>query len=606
MMLVVKQADHHQMVCWLGGEWPGGEWLGDEWPSGGRGLDASEPRTARITATPVGTTDGPTHEATVELVRYEDDSERIFLHGHVQLGSPAAPMTPGMAYDLRADASWLPDDSPLLHAVAAPLPESLDEPITIFTASCYDAASDDAGWISDAYHRSFPAEPPTISLLCGDQVYLDSPWKSFRDVAGTKPRVHYLDKYQASWGCDPDAEAGLRDVLQAGPNWFLPDDHEFWNNFPHATPLALYSLANWRHILRARARRFLSQAKRFRLTTKLSPRATSKLDEWERQLYEPTDPCEWDAWGRAAYELYHSFQTPSVDLSLSSGSGDPDPTTPPPLAPIVQTFSSGPVHGALLDTRTKRTRSGQTRTRPDGTRMIGRFIPDDDASAVIEAAGASDADIFVLVLAQPLLTQPTDYVSMKGRIKASLDFDRNMEDFEHQYRAFWNDLVQARNGRPIIAVGGDVHDSRVSVANRINLIEIVASPMALVGSLASWKNAAHRVLGWRDHFLTAIGRPPPSDGASAGKVHHLTDLLVDDSGRSFDLECRQLIAHEHDGFGTVTISQAGGGPGDTTGVSAGYDVDLALVPRDPSLDGDTVRLGFRRDDDGVWSTVVDP
>ncbi len=583
-MLVVKQASQQRLVCWLGGE------LSDD-----SGLGEATPFVAHITATPVDPATGPVRQSELELTRYDDGSDRTFLHGHVELGTTDEPLVAGARYELRATGPGLDDDDPLLTAIASPLPQNLEQPLTIFTASCYDAASDDRGLISEAYRKAFPTEPPTISLLCGDQVYLDSPWKSFRDVAGTKPRVHYLDKYQASWGCDPEARAGLREILQTGPNWFLPDDHEFWNNFPHATPLALYSLTNWRHILRARGRRFLSQAKRFRLSTRLSDRAATKLDEWERQLYEPTDPCEWDAWGRAAYELYHSFQTPATDLALSGGGTDPDQSAAPPLAPIVQTFISGPVHGALLDTRTKRTRSGQTRTRPDGSTMAGQFIPEDDLAMVIEAAGADEADIFVLVLAQPLFTQPTDYVTVKGRIKASLDFDRNMEDFELQYRTFWNDFVAARAGRPTIAVGGDVHDSRVSVAERINTIEIVASPMALVGSLASWKHAAERVLHWRDHFLTSIGRPPPSDGARPGKVHHLTHLLVDDAGRPFDLECRQLIAHEHDGFGTIRIER--------TADQAGYDVEMRLIPRDPDLEGDATTFGFRRSDVG-WTTSV--
>ena len=36
----------------------------------------------------------------------------------------------------------------------------------------------------------------------------------------------------------------MRSLLTNGPNWFLADDHEFWNNWPHATVTAHHSYGN--------------------------------------------------------------------------------------------------------------------------------------------------------------------------------------------------------------------------------------------------------------------------------------------------------------------------------------------------------------------------
>jgi hypothetical protein len=70
---------------------------------------------------------------------------------------------------------------------------------------------------------------PDLALLMGDQVYLDLP--TFQDFPDDMPKLarRFEDNYRANW------EGHLRELLGAAPSACLPDDHEFWNNAPHAS-----------------------------------------------------------------------------------------------------------------------------------------------------------------------------------------------------------------------------------------------------------------------------------------------------------------------------------------------------------------------------------
>ncbi len=105
------------------------------------------------------------------------------------------------------------------------MPNALSENGIVFLfGSCYWRDNDKEGaysaairWLTDTYH-------PAFKLLVGDQLYEDWP-ASF--PSGAKPLQRYARRYEEYWG-DP----AYQEALQAVPNFFLCDDHEYWNDFP--------------------------------------------------------------------------------------------------------------------------------------------------------------------------------------------------------------------------------------------------------------------------------------------------------------------------------------------------------------------------------------
>jgi len=88
-------------------------------------------------------------------------------------------------------------------------------------------------------------EKPEIKILCGDQVYLDNPWRETTLTWG-KPlappgsfRKKLFEKYVENWTQAPSENAGFRQLLRDGANYFCSDDHEFWNNAPNIGGVAL-------------------------------------------------------------------------------------------------------------------------------------------------------------------------------------------------------------------------------------------------------------------------------------------------------------------------------------------------------------------------------
>lgn len=117
----------------------------------------------------------------------------------------------------------------------AALPVEEERPFTLLLGSCFYGPEDRDGAVGKAYHHIPEAGRPDVKVLCGDQVYLDNPWKetTFKWYLGNrKPgvfRAMLFDKYMANWGQD----AGFRRLLADGANYFCSDDHEFWNNAPN-------------------------------------------------------------------------------------------------------------------------------------------------------------------------------------------------------------------------------------------------------------------------------------------------------------------------------------------------------------------------------------
>ena len=431
-------------------------------------------------------------EHQVALRRYVIDRERRitgmatdhhFFHRHLVVdGLPAAsdalPVTVTVAADpaLRAEC------------VAATLPRPLDpdDPATAFslvTASCYDVGTDEADAVDALWHRIATDHRegtgrggPDLTVLTGDQVYLDAPWWFYATLARRTPRTYYLMTYWRSWGGSPAAR-GLRSMLAHGPTWFLPDDHEFWNNWPNRSVTEWHSFGHIGEFLR-------NAVRRHRPANLRAPSDPSTITPGTAlaQNHLPVDPDEWGGWSRGAFDLFGSFQTRSrADVAdpdaIPAGEG-PDGHERPlpgdgPLNPLVQHIDLGAVQVALLDNRTRRTRGRRS--------TISQFT---DPAALEEMLRlAARADILVLATAQPVLVA-AGYPKQHGwRVLIDHAFDRGPQDYWYQYDRFWRGLVDARAGRPTIVLSGDIHRCYVAHVPQLALIQVVASPMSLVRGL---------------------------------------------------------------------------------------------------------------------------
>lgn len=105
------------------------------------------------------------------------------------------------------------------------MPNALDENgVAFLFGSCFWRDNDKVGALSGAFRELCKRQPrPAFKLLCGDQLYQDWP-VSFSQ--GT-PLEICAARYDLYWG-DP----AYQDALRECPNFFLCDDHEFWNDYP--------------------------------------------------------------------------------------------------------------------------------------------------------------------------------------------------------------------------------------------------------------------------------------------------------------------------------------------------------------------------------------
>lgn len=150
-------------------------------------------------------------------------------------------LAPGQRYTLRL----VDGDAEVATATAVTLPDHLptldEQPLTCLLGSCFGFEGDPFGRAIGAAIRQLPApHKPDVTLLCGDQVYLDAPFPRYLHHApgGEELRLELYEKYRANWA-QPDIAEGYAEVLRHGATYFSADDHELWNNAPNKTPVVL-------------------------------------------------------------------------------------------------------------------------------------------------------------------------------------------------------------------------------------------------------------------------------------------------------------------------------------------------------------------------------
>ena len=127
----------------------------------------------------------------------------------------------------RAHEEWqlLRDGS--LNTLPARVPAGNKRPFTVGLGSCFYNHRDGgqaAGSYRALYERGHSSVRPDVTFLAGDQVYLDIGFDSLSFVK-SEIRQRIAEDYALHWQT-------LGSILTRGATWMLPDDHEYWNDYP--------------------------------------------------------------------------------------------------------------------------------------------------------------------------------------------------------------------------------------------------------------------------------------------------------------------------------------------------------------------------------------
>jgi hypothetical protein len=112
--------------------------------------------------------------------------------------------------------------------------------LNVLLTSCYDYHEEPMrGLVSSVVQKlgTSLSTRPDLTILAGDQVYLDQPLGDFPDDESWLRRKFHED-YKRNWF------SGLEGVLTTAPAVHMADDHEYWNNFPHRSPIVANSFSD--------------------------------------------------------------------------------------------------------------------------------------------------------------------------------------------------------------------------------------------------------------------------------------------------------------------------------------------------------------------------
>ena len=112
------------------------------------------------------------------------------------------------------------------------VPEKGRDAFTIALGSCFYHHRDGgraAASYKALYERGRNTIRPDVTVLTGDQVYLDIGFDSL-SLIEKEIRERIADDYALHW-------QALGSLLSRGGTWMLPDDHEYWNDFPFTDSL---------------------------------------------------------------------------------------------------------------------------------------------------------------------------------------------------------------------------------------------------------------------------------------------------------------------------------------------------------------------------------
>ena len=341
----------------------------------------------------------------------------------------------------------------------------------VMVGSCFDVELEEeqVRWLYQELD-DFDDDTPHINLWLGDQVYVDAP--ALGGIWPKNPRKVILGKYRKTWGLGRAGRhgSGLAYAMGRAGNWFIPDDHEFWNNYPHG------SFTLFGHSA-------------LRLGKQMGRYVYDRVGSNTPRLPHPSSQ---GSWGRAAGAAYCVFQT-DIDLVQFDESVNPLQR---------QVIDIGSMVLVLVDTRWHRTiRKGDD----------GFFMPQAELEKLVDLLTNTERLVCV-GLSRPIVGN----LPHRGPVRDKVDYAP--EDFPAQYRQLWAALNhRGAKGWPTLVLGGDVHNNSVRLAQDDTLLEVVSSPMGHLVSLREgpvakarrgWEGAkkvAKKLFDWR----AGRSAPPP-------------------------------------------------------------------------------------------------
>ena len=135
-----------------------------------------------------------------------------------------------------------------VRALPAEVPADGFETFNVLLVSCFHRDEDKTGNAGRVVGQ-LPVKPD-LTLLMGDQVYLDLP--TLADFKSEDPRW-LAGKFQTDYVRNWIEPRGYAQILHAAPSAAIPDDHEYWNNAPHPSPVVPDTWhdqrrANWQRV----------------------------------------------------------------------------------------------------------------------------------------------------------------------------------------------------------------------------------------------------------------------------------------------------------------------------------------------------------------------
>lgn len=167
-------------------------------------------------------------------------------------------LTPGKAYQLdftrRVEANgtaipqrWQSLKKGSFRTLPTRIPLKGKKPFTIALGSCFYNHRD-GGRAAAAYKALYQRGPenvrPDITFLTGDQVYLDIGFDSL-SLVPAEIRQRIANDYALHW-------QAMGSIFANGGTWMLPDDHEFWNDYPfYKSAIPQLQALRLRHVRKA-------------------------------------------------------------------------------------------------------------------------------------------------------------------------------------------------------------------------------------------------------------------------------------------------------------------------------------------------------------------
>ena len=134
--------------------------------------------------------------------------------------------------DIGVSRHWQRLRSGRFRTLPSRLPLAGEGAFTIGLGSCFYNHRDGgraAAAYKALYERGEQDVRPDVTVLTGDQVYLDIGFDSL-SLIPREIRERIADDYALHW-------QALGSILSRGGTWMLPDDHEYWNDYPFVDSL---------------------------------------------------------------------------------------------------------------------------------------------------------------------------------------------------------------------------------------------------------------------------------------------------------------------------------------------------------------------------------